>query len=106
MNRLMRFRFRTVVFFAAAVVPFTAASASAFTLEAVRPAVDGNSTFADPDNHVTNSGQGVKPLGPNGPVVQFGVQQGPAGSFGRFQGNGYNASPPPDPYYGSLSNRN
>jgi hypothetical protein len=105
MIRFMRFRFAAVVFFAAAVVSFTAASASAFTLETVRPAGDGNSTFADPDNHVTNSGQGVQ-LGPNGPVLQFGVQQGPVSSFGRFQSNDYNTSSTPDPYYGSLSNHN
>ncbi|MGA2892376.1 MAG: hypothetical protein ABSE22_05860 [Xanthobacteraceae bacterium] len=106
MARLMRFRFAAVVLSAAAVISFSAASASAFTLETVQPAGNGNSTFADPDDHATNSGKGVQPFGSNGPTMQFGVQQGVGTSFGRFQGNGYNEAPPPDPYYGALHNRN
>ncbi len=106
MLRLMWFRCAAVAWFAAAAVFLTALSASAFTLETVRPSGDGNTTFADPGDHVASSPQGVQPLGQNGPVVQFGVQQGPVSSFGHFQGNGYNTSPTPDPYYGSLNNRN
>ena len=98
-------RFATVGVFAVAVVSLTAASASAFTFETVKPPGDANSSFTDPDNH-TNFGPGAQPLGPNGPTVQFGVQQGSAGSFNRFQGSGFNAPPPPDPYYGALNSRN
>jgi hypothetical protein len=65
----------------------------------------GNSTFTDPDDQITNSSQGARPFGSNGPTVQFGVQQGSSSSFGHFQGSGYNA-PPPDPYYRPLSNGN
>jgi len=50
-------------------------------------------------------GRGAQPFGTNGPVVQFGAQQGPLTPFGRFQGNGYNA-PPPDPYSRPPGNGN
>jgi len=103
------FRFVAVALFAAATGPLTAAPASAFTKELPQSGGDSGSTFADPDNLSTSSGQGqnqtVKPLGQNGPVVQFGVHQGPD-SFGRFEGSGFNTAPPPDPYYGGLNNRN
>ena len=106
MLRLMQLRFAAVALFAAAAVLLTAVSAWAFTKESLQPGGNGNSTFTDPDNRVPNPGQGAQPLGPNGPVVQFGVQQGPATTtFGRFQGDGYNA-PPPDPYFRSLGNGN
>jgi hypothetical protein len=86
---------------AAGVVSLTAASAWAFTRENVLSGSDGNYTFTDPDNKDShNSGPGVHPFGSNGPVVQFGVQQG-TGSFGRS--NNYNTSPP-DPYFRSLLN--
>jgi hypothetical protein len=102
-------RFAAVGLFAATAVSLTAAPASAFTKEMLQSGGDSGSTFADPDNLSTSPGQGqnqtVKPLGQNGPVVQFGVQQGP-GSFGRFEGSGFNTAPPPDPYYGGLNNRN
>jgi hypothetical protein len=103
-------RFAAVALFAAAAVSLTAAPASAFTKELLQPGGDSGSTFADPDNQLTSSGQsqsqGMKPLGQNGPVVQFGVHQYPGSSFGRFEGSGFNAAPPPDPYYGGLTNRN
>jgi hypothetical protein len=102
----VQLRFAAAVLFAAAGICLTAASAFAFTQQFLQPGGDGKSTFADPDNNVTNSGQGAHPLGPNGPVVQFGVQQGPGTTtFGRFQGDGSNA-PPPDPYYRLLGNGN
>ena len=103
MLRLMQIA--AIALFAVAVVSSTAASAWAFSQETLRPGGDGSSTFTDPDNQVTNSRQGAQPFGPNGPVVQFGVQQGPLTSFGRFQGNGDNA-PPPDPYSHPLGNGN
>ena len=87
---------------ATGLVSLTAASAWAFTRENVLSGSDGNYTFTDPDNKDSrNSGPGVRPLGSNGPVVQFGVQQGPSSSFGRS--NNYNTSPP-DPYFRSLLN--
>ncbi len=94
--------------FAAVAVALTAAPASAFTQELLQPGGSAGATLADPGNRPTSSGQGqsqgVKPLGQNGPVVQFGVQQGP-GAFGR-SGSGFNPAPPPDPYFGALNNRN
>jgi hypothetical protein len=108
------FRFAAVALFAAAAVSLTAAPASAFTQQLLQPGGSTGATLADPDNQLTNSGQGqdqdqsqgVKPLGQNGPVVQFGVQQGPVSTFGGFGGSGFNAASPPDPYYGGLNNRN
>jgi hypothetical protein len=107
-------RFAAIALFAAATLSLTAAPASAFTKELLQPGGNTGATLADPDNQLTSSGQGqgqdqsqgMKPLGQNGPVVQFGVQQGPVGSFGRFEGSGFNAPPPSDPYYGGLNNRN
>lgn len=88
---------------AAGMLSLTAASAGAFTLQNVSPSGNGNSTFTDPDDRLTgsnnyNSGQTVQPFGSGGPSVQFGVQQGPFGSFGRSSGFA-----PPDPYYGTLT---
>jgi hypothetical protein len=102
MLRLMQLRFVAVALLAAAVVSLTAASAWAFTQETVQPGGDGHSTFTDPDSQFTNSGQGAQPFGPNGPVVQFGVHQGPLTPFTGFQGNDNNASPP-DPYFRPLN---
>jgi hypothetical protein len=109
MRRLMQLRFAAIVLIAAAVVSLTAASAWAFSQENLQPGGTGNSTFADPDDQFTNSTQGAHPFGPNGPVVQFGVQQGPLTPYGRLDGNGYTTSPPdhlPDPYYRPLGNGN
>jgi hypothetical protein len=87
------------------MLSLTAASAWAFSRETVLPD-GGNYTFGDPDKQVTtpdnrNLGQGTRPFGSNGPVVQFGVQQGPQTTFG--QGNRYDT---PDPYFRSLRNGN
>lgn len=101
MLRLMQLRL-AIGLLAAGILSLAVASAWAFTREDVLSGSDGNYTFTDPDskdNH--NSGQGVRPLGSNGPVVQFGVQQGSSSSFSR--GSNYNTSPP-DPYYRSLLN--
>lgn len=83
-----------------------AAPARAFTQENLN-ASQGGQTFADPDDRVKNFGQGATPFGQNGPIVQFGVQQGPGAysPFNHFQGS-INAGPPPDPYSRPLGNGN
>jgi hypothetical protein len=88
--------------FAAGTFLLAAASAWAFSRETVLPD-GGNYTFTDPDKQVPtpdsrNSGQSARPFGSTGPVVQFGVQQGPLTTFG--QGNRYNT---PDPYFRPLN---
>ncbi len=103
MLRLMRPRFVAIALLTAGALSLTATSASAFSRENVSPGGNGNSTFADPDDQTTNSTQGAHPFGLNGPTVQFGAQQGPSTTtFGHFQGDGNNASPP-DPYFRSLN---
>ena len=102
MLRLIQLRL-AVGLLAAGMLSLTVASASAFTRENVGSGGDGNYSFDDPnkkDNH--SSGPTIQPLGANGPTVQFGVQQGPAGSFGR--GSNYDTTPP-DPYFRSLNGR-
>jgi hypothetical protein len=96
MLRLMQLRL-AVGLFATAILSLTVASAWAFSRESVSPSDGGNSTFTDPNDKLTdpdnhNSSQGARPFGSNGPVVQFGVQQGPLTSFGR--GSGYDRSLP------------
>ena len=93
-----------VVLFAAGILSLTICSAWAFTRENVSPTDGGNYSFDDPNNRLTdpnnhNSGQSTKPFGSNGPIVQFGIQQGPLTPFGR--GNGYNSTP--DPYFRPLN---
>jgi hypothetical protein len=105
MLRLMQLRLAAAALFTTAAVSLTAPSASAFTQENVRPDANGNYTFTEPNNQITNSSQGAHPFGSNGPTVQFGIQQGPASPFGRSQGNDYNGSPP-DPYYRPFGTRN
>ena len=106
MLRLMQVQFATLPLFAVAAVSLTATSAWAFTQENLSTTGVGSSTFADPDNPARNFGRGARPFGPNGPVVQFGAQQGPLTPFGRFQGSGFNNAPPPDPYSRPLGNGN
>jgi len=101
----MQLRLAAAALFTAAAVSLTAPSASALTQENVRPDANGNYTFTEPNNQITNSSQGVRPFGSNGPTVQFGIQQGPVSPFGRSQGNDYNGSPP-DPYYRPFGTRN
>ena len=106
MLRLVQLRIAVGVF-AAGILSLTVAAAWAFNLQNVSPGGGGNSTFTDPDDQLTdsnnhNSGQGVRPFGSNGPMLQFGIQQGPLTPFGR--GGGYSSTP--DPYYGSLRNGN
>jgi hypothetical protein len=101
MLRLMQLRL-AVGLFVAGILWLTVASAWAFSQETVSPGGGGNYTFTDPDNHLTdpvnhNSGQSARPFGSNGPVVQFGVQQGPLTPFGRS-----NNTSTPDPYYQPL----
>ena len=91
--------------FAAGVLLSTAASAWAFSQQIVSPD-GGNYSFDDTAKQPTtsdnnSSSQGAKPFGSNGPVMQFGIQQGPMSTFG--QSNRYNT---PDPYYRSLQNGN
>jgi hypothetical protein len=105
MLRLMQLRFAAVALFAATVVSLSASYASAFTQETVRPDANGNYNFTEPNNQTTNSNQGARPFGSNGPTVQFGIQQGPITPFGRAQGDGYNGSTP-DPYFRPFGNRN
>jgi hypothetical protein len=93
MFRSMQFRFAVIALFAVAAIPLTTASARAFSQENSGAGEGGNSTFADPDEQVNHFGQGVRPFGSNGLVVQFGGQQGQLTPFGRFQGNGFNSPP-------------
>lgn len=84
---------------AAGLLSLSIASAWAFTRDNVSPD-GGNYSFTDPDQKLTdpgnrNSDQGAKPFGSTGPVVQFGVQQGPL--TGRS-----NSASAPDPYFRSL----
>jgi hypothetical protein len=90
MFQLTQLRLTACALFAVAAVLLTAASVQAFTLEDLRAGGGGNSNFADSDNQISNFDRGAQPFGPNGPVVQFGVQQGPSTSFSRFRGNSYN----------------
>jgi hypothetical protein len=103
MFQLTQLRFTVCALFAVAAVLLTASSVQAFTLEDIRSGGGSNSPFADSDNQIRNSDRGAQPFGPNGPVVQFGVQQGPSTSFSRFRGNAF-STPAPDPY--SLMLRN
>jgi hypothetical protein len=98
MLRSMQLRL-AVGLLAAGLLSLSIASAWAFTRENVSPD-GGNYSFTDPDQKLTdpgnrNSDQGTKPFGSTGPVVQFGVQQGPL--TGRS-----NSAPPADPYFRSL----
>lgn len=105
MFRSTQLRFAVMALLAVAVVSLTAASARAFSQENLGAGGGGNSRFADPDERVNNFGTGAHLFGSNGPVVQFGAQQGQLVPFGRFQGNGFN-SPPPEPYARPLGNGN
>ena len=94
-----------VSLFAGGLFLLTAASAWAFTRENVSPD-GGNYSFGDLDKQPTttdthNSSQGTRPFGSSGPVVQFGIQQGPSTTFG--QGNRYST---PDPYFRPFTNGN
>jgi hypothetical protein len=101
MLRLMRLRLARGLL-AASIVSLSVASAWAFTRENLSSGGDSNYSFDDPDKKDNrSSGPTIQPLGSNGPVVQFGVQQGSSSSFGR--GSNYNTSPP-DPYFRSLLN--
>jgi hypothetical protein len=98
MLRSMQLRL-AVGLLAAGLLSLSIASAWAFTRDNVSPD-GGNYSFTDPDQKLTdpgnrNSDQGAKPFGSTGPVVQFGVQQGPL--TGRS-----NSASPPDPYFRSL----
>ncbi len=93
----------SVGLFAASMIVLTTASAWAFTRENVLPD-GGNYSFGDSDEKTTksdnsSSSQGTRPFGSNGPVVQFGVQQG--NGFG--QSNRYTT---PDPYFQPLRSGN
>lgn len=107
MLRTKQLRLATFALFTVAVVSLTTVSARAFTQENLSVGGAGSSTFADPDNRVSNFGSdGVQPFGSNGPSVQFGVHQGPLTPFGHFQGSGFNSAPPPDPYSRPPGNGN
>jgi hypothetical protein len=94
----------TLAVFAAGMLSLSAGSAWAFTRENVLPD-GGNYSFDDPDKRPTNSdsqntSQGSRPFGSNGPVVQFGIQQGAVSTFG--QSNRYTT---PDPYFQPLNGK-
>lgn len=103
MLRLMQLHLAAIVLALAALA--AAAPAHAFTQENLS-AGQGGDRFADPDDQVKNFGQGATPFGGNGPVVQFGVQQGPGiySPFNRFQGSSINSGPAPLPYSRPLGN--
>ena len=103
MFQLTHLRFTACALFVVAAVLSTGASVKAFTLEDLHADGGNNSNFADSDSQIRNFDRGAQPFGPNGPVVQFGVQQGPSTSFSRFRSDGFN-TPVPDPY--SLMLRN
>ena len=95
-----RLRCAAVALFAMAVsfavgawaVPF----ARAFTMENL--STGGNTTrFAEPDGPANNFRRGVQPVGPGGPMVQFGAGQGQLTPFSRFPGSGYNSGPTGNP---------
>jgi len=67
---------------AVAAASFTASPAGAFTIETLGNGNSDGSTFSDPDGQVQNFGQGMQLLGPGGPTMQFGVQQGMQSPFG------------------------
>jgi hypothetical protein len=106
--RLMQLRL-AVSMVAAGILALTATAAWAFSQETVSPGGNGgNYNFGDPDKQVADpdsqsAGQGTRSFGSNGPVVQFGVQQGSGVTFGGS--NGYNNSLP-DPYFRTLNNGN
>ena len=85
-----------------AVSAWAVPSAQAFTMENL--STGGNTTrFAEPDGPANNFGQGARPSGPDGPMVQFGARQGQLTSISRSQGSGYNSTPP-EPYARPLGN--
>jgi len=92
---------------AIAAVTLRGPAAQAFTQENLSVGGDGSSRFADPDDQVKNFGQGARPFGQNGPVVQFGAGSGTLTPY-HFNGfNGFNSGPtPPDPYARPLGNGN
>jgi hypothetical protein len=62
--------------FAAGILLSSGASAWAFTLQNAGAGGDGNSSFTDPDDQITNNfAQGVRPLDSNEQSMQLGVQQ-------------------------------
>jgi hypothetical protein len=103
MLRLTQLHLVAIVLAIAAVA--AAAPARAFTQENLSAGQGGN-RFADPDDQVNNFGQGATPFGSHGPVVQFGVQQGPGvySPFNRFQGSSINSGPAPLPFSRPLGN--
>jgi hypothetical protein len=94
--------------FAAGLLLLTAASARAFSQQSGGPGGDGNSTFTDPDEQLTGTGEqstdslkSVRPFNSNGPAMLFGAQQ--QGTLIPF-GNGNTSAP--EPYYRPLRNGN
>ena len=85
---------------AVAMVSLMASSAGAFTLETIGGDGSGGSRFSDPDTLTNN--QGVRPFGPGGPAMQFGVQSGVQSPFSHGPASGFGSSlssqPPPQPY--------
>jgi hypothetical protein len=106
MLRSMHARFAAVALMAVAAVSLSAVSAWAFSQQNQQAGATDSAKFADPDDQFTNSAQGARLFGPNGPTLQFGVHQGPLSPFDGFQDNDHDNGSPPDPYYRPLGNGN
>jgi VanZ family protein len=75
MGEITMLRYRLALL-AAGILLLSAPSARAFSLQNTGAGGDDNSSFADPDNQITNSfAQGVRPLDSNEQSMQLGVQQ-------------------------------
>ena len=81
MGEFTMLRYRLAML-AAGIVLLAAPSASAFSLQNAGAGGDGNSSFTDPDEQITNS-FGVRSLDSNEHSMQLGVQQ--QGSFDPIQ---------------------
>jgi len=68
---MLRYRLALV---AAGILLLTAPSAWAFSQQNAGSSGDGNSSFTDPNDQITNS-LGVRPLDSNEQSMQLGVQQ-------------------------------
>ena len=67
---MLRYRL-TFGLFAAGVLLLTSASAWAFSQQSVGPGGDGNSTFTDPDEQLTGSGEQLSELAQKRPSVRL-----------------------------------
>ena len=91
---------------AIAAISLAGSAASAFTLETIGGDSTGGSRYSDQSNSTSTLGTAGRLFGSGGPMVQFGVQQGPQSPFSRTPGAAFGPSQqtPPDPY--NLANPN